>query len=243
LSKLAFCLPQADQVEADYCNCLASCVMDLMGASSPITSLGVIARRGSIIAAVRNDIVQEGLDTGVDHFLFIDDDHTFPADTARRLLGHKVPFVGINATTRGGPIRFTAWKAPGQMLISGPEHTGLVPVWRMGMGIALVARHVFEELPEPWFAVPWVRGPHGEFFQGEDIYFCEHAREAGFTPHVDQDLTVMTEHLAISSRTHDDVDMDALSAHYSVDLKTGIPLARPNEGLTVGESSPPSTTG
>ncbi len=223
MATLALCLPQGDQVEADYCNGLAAMILNLTSGSQPhgIDEIAVVSRRGSLVMTVRNEIARQALDLGADYLLWIDDDHIFPPDTGRRLLDRELPYVGINATTRGYPIRYTAWSKPGHMLITDDNSKGVQPVWRMGFGLCLLRREVFEKVEEPWFATPYVRVEDtGEtYFQGEDIYFCDAAKEAGFTPHVDHELTRETEHIASVGRTHHDVDADVLSKEYGATLR------------------------
>jgi hypothetical protein len=64
----------------------------------------------------------------------------------------------------------------------------------MGFGIVLIEARVFEAMEKPWFLVEWIDTDGGGFC-GEDTYFCERAKGAGFTPMVDHDLTKETTHI------------------------------------------------
>jgi hypothetical protein len=127
--------------------------------------------------------------------LWIDGDHSFPSDTAHRLLAHKRPWVGINATTRAPPLVCTAFKKPGERLATTSKSTGLERAWRMGMGITLTEARVFTEMPKPWFAVEYFEKDGKSFYAGEDVYFCEKAKAHGFAPMIDHDLTKDTAHI------------------------------------------------
>jgi hypothetical protein len=188
------------------------------GTDCPVDEVGMIARRSSMLVTLRNQMVDQAITDGVDWLLWIDDDHSFPPDMARRLLAHDKPWIGINATTRNEPLRFTAWKKPGQMLVTDDTTHGIEKVWRMGMGISLISAEVFKAIDPPWFFTPYVETDEGRYFQGEDMYFCDKARAAGFDPFVDHDITKQTEHLTIVGRNHTSVDMAALSEEFKVKL-------------------------
>jgi hypothetical protein len=66
----------------------------------------------------------------------------------------------------------------------------------MGFGIVLIEARVFEAMPKPWFLFEYVETDDGPTFRGEDIYFCEKAKAAGFHPLVDHDLTKETAHVS-----------------------------------------------
>jgi hypothetical protein len=50
------------------------------------------------------------------------------------------------------------------------------------MGIMLTRTSVFEYLPKPWFQFYWDH--EHQYYNGEDIYFCEQLREAGHSVYV-----------------------------------------------------------
>ena len=52
------------------------------------------------------------------------------------------------------------------------------PPYMCGLGCTLISRRVFEALPQPWFVVDgeWI-----SLYGGQDISFCRHAIQAGFT--------------------------------------------------------------
>jgi hypothetical protein len=62
---------------------------------------------------------------------------------------------------------------------------GVVETDAVGMGTLCVAREVFETLGQPYFQFAYV----GERFIGEDIWFCNQARKAGYKIWVDFMLT------------------------------------------------------
>lgn len=133
---------------------------------------------GTQIAWQRNQIVEQ---VEGDWLLFVDTDQVFAPDALMRLLAHRAPIVGGLIADRRSPF----WIAAGRGLRplryhEIPEH-GLYPVEYVGTGFLLIRREIFSRLPRPWFALGQVDAQKS----GEDIYFCQQAREAGIPMAVD----------------------------------------------------------
>jgi hypothetical protein len=195
LKRLAICLPQTDTVRREYARSLASMMLRLGNVDAGVRNVFTLQASGSILPSLRQQLAEGALFNGATHLLWIDSDHSFPDDTAHRLLAHDRPWVGINATTRNPPMRFTAAKKYGQLLETTQHSKGLERVWRMGFGVALIEARVFEAMPKPWFLIEYIEHENGGVFRGEDSYFCEKAKAAGFHPMVDHDLTKETAHV------------------------------------------------
>lgn len=63
---------------------------------------------------------------------------------------------------------------------------GLYPVFAAGGSGLLVRREVFERVPQPWFQM----GQFNPEMAGEDVFFSERVRNAGFPIYVDLDTTI-----------------------------------------------------
>ncbi len=195
--RLAICLPQTETVRSDYARSLAEMVgmVTRLGESAGLSDAFLVSGSGSVIPAVRQHIARRAIEEkGATHLLWIDSDHSFPADTAHRLLAHGRPFVGINATTRSLPLRSTAAINETDLLETKKHSKGLQKVARIGFGIALIEARVFTAMPKPWFLIEYHEKDGAGFYRGEDVYFCEKAKQFGFTPMVDHDLTKETAH-------------------------------------------------
>jgi GT2 family glycosyltransferase len=118
------------------------------------------------------------------HFLWIDDDMTFEPDAAKRLLELDLPIVGGLCFGRRSPY------PPILLYKSTVEHQGylyryeypegLVEVEATGAAFLLVKKEVFLRIHEKFKEGPWSnRG------WGEDVSFCERAREVGVKTVVD----------------------------------------------------------
>jgi hypothetical protein len=151
---------------------------------------------GSVLPKVRQFLAERAIEKyEATHLLWIDADHAFPSDTAHRLLAHGRPWVGINATTRAAPIVHTAFKRPAERLETTRHSKGLERVWRMGFGLVLIEARVFQSMPKPWFLLEYFEKDGESGYMGEDVYFCEKAKQYGFQPMVDHDLTKETDHI------------------------------------------------
>ncbi len=198
MNRLAICLPHLENVKAKYAFSLASMILRL-GSDPPggdLTDVVTLSGSGSILPAVRQDIAERAIEKyKASHLLWIDSDHSFPPDTAHRLIAHDKAWVGINATTRAIPIQETAINLKMETVKTGPHEKGLERVRRMGFGIALIRADVFTAIKKPWFLTKYVKVDRQRVYQGEDVYFCEKARKAGYHPFVDHDLTKETAHI------------------------------------------------
>lgn len=194
--RLVICLPQTDTVRCEYACCLGRMMLYLGVARDGIDDIRMIRASSSLLPGLREHLAERAIEEfKATHLLWIDSDHTFPYDTAHRLLTHGRPYVGINATTRVAPVRPTALKKEGVPLQTTEHSKGLERVWRMGFGIVMIEARVFQAMPKPWFNVEWKNFDPRPAHIGEDIYFCEKAKQAGFQPMVDHDLTKETAHI------------------------------------------------
>jgi hypothetical protein len=178
----------------------------LMIARSAIqgVDIGLTTSSGTLICDQRNNLVQATLDEGIDWLLFLDSDMRFPSDTLLRLLARNAPIVTCNYTSRRPPAEPIAFKRIGTLekLYTDEDSTGVEACAANGMGVALIHRTVFEQVPKPWFYIPYV--PEKDGFWGEDVWFCNAARKAGFDILVDHDLSKEIGHLGIREYTWQD---------------------------------------
>ena len=161
---------------------------------------------GTYVHRARQQLVDESLAEGADFILWLDSDMRFPRTLLWELMFHGVPMVGVNYATRSGvPVEYVALKQLGvdgkeaRRCITGPDSTGLERVEAVGFGAVLTRRDVFEALHDPkgergpWFWFKWL--PDIQQQMGEDVYFCELVREAGFDIFVDHDLSKRIAHM------------------------------------------------
>jgi hypothetical protein len=198
--RIAVCLPSGDHVAAGFAFDLARMV-GYSAYKRPDLDVRLFSVKGTLLPEVRNDLVREALRAECSHVLWLDTDMRFPKDTLLRLLAHDVPVVGCNYTTRRFPHQPTAEVAGHGLVYIERGGEGLLPVARMGLGVALVKSEVYRAYPMPWFALPW--NATSQRFSGEDIFFCKQAAGAGFPPHIDLKLSVEVEHLGEMAFSND----------------------------------------
>ena len=174
-------------VHADFAVSLAS----IMAHTAKHTSHQVflINEKSSLVTAARNSLVRKALTHEVDAMLFLDSDMTFPADTLDRLWTRYTSIVGATYNKRAAPYTtlgtFPEAPKPGQ--------GGALSATMLPAGCLMVAAHVFDLLPAPWFRETYEDefrsddNPDGVV--GEDVNFCRAAIKAGFDIWCDLDLT------------------------------------------------------
>lgn len=150
----------------------------------------------------RNSIIKDFLaqkERGIHtHLLFIDAD-SCPADhtALERLLAHdKDVICGVTPLwLDNGPVPDLRWNVQtddsGANLQIGELPQSLFKVKRVGGSTILVKRKVLEALRPP-YQMPAFNNEYTAFTLGEDYYFCDRIREAGFD--IWCDPTIMSHH-------------------------------------------------
>jgi hypothetical protein len=141
---------------------------------------------------VRNNLVEQAFESDCTHILMLDTDQRYPRDTIARLFAHEKKIVRAQVHRRYPPFdpillvsddQGRYQHIPDEEWVRG----GLIEVDATGVcACGLFDMEVFENVAHPWFETR--NGPHGVV--GEDVHFCEKAREAGYKIYVDCDLKV-----------------------------------------------------
>lgn len=140
--------------------------------------------QSSCISNGREYLVAESLREGASHVLFIDEDIAFSQESVHILLARKVPFICANYKIRyeGAPFAAITEDFEGRIATTA-DSPDVEPCGACGFGLALIAREVFEAIPQPWFPIHWAE--ETKTYTTEDIPFFVAAREAGFIPLID----------------------------------------------------------
>lgn len=190
-AKVTIGIPSGDMVHADFARCLAA-----------VTYKEAIARRefslawvkGSLVAVNRNECVKLAQQANATHLLFWDTDITATPDTIGRLLARDKPAVGATYCARTPPHTPHVDLLPGQDRL---DARGCIEVAGLPTGLLLIRMEVFAQLKEPWFQTPAIIHPDtGQpTLQGEDVFFSQQMRKAGFSMWLDADLSLDVAHL------------------------------------------------
>jgi hypothetical protein len=200
--RLAVCVPTRGQWEADFGQSLAMALV-AFAAHPPegvVLALKLFNHRGSLLPTQRTEMVREALAWGATHLLMLDDDMAFPMELVALLVRHNLPVVAANCATKAIPPEPTARGLDGCPCYTRKSSRGVERVSRVGTGIMMVKAEVFQQLAEPWFAIPWEEKTGG--YVGEDVFFCRRLAEAGIGLFVDHDLSREVSHAGGFSYVH-----------------------------------------
>lgn len=179
--------------------------------------------RGSILSNKRLAAVKQMQALKCSHVLFIDTDQTFPKTTLHQLLSHEKEVVAANIAVKRIPSLPTArgWPEEGESWLDAPliytdeESSGLQKVARIGCGIMLIEKKVFDVTGLNVFEQPWKEDL--QKYQGEDWTMCEAFEKAGFDIWIDHELSNVVGHIGDFEFTHEvvgSVEEPALKVAY-----------------------------
>lgn len=203
---IAICVPTRGACQKLFVGDLFNLVMATQAAFRGDDTFGLLLKDGTYIDSNRNDLVAAALEHEPTHLLFVDDDMRFPPDALLKLLVRNKPIVGINYITRGIEAAYVAIAESGRNKEHTPAKrfptletdTGLGECLGIGFGFVLIQRQVFDALTSRGFKHKWFLKYYDKAFDcdvGEDIDFCDKAREAGFHIFVDHDLSKECSHI------------------------------------------------
>lgn len=146
---------------------------------------------------------------GADYMLWLDADHTFPAETLARLWAHNLPIVGCNYARRILPTAPTAAKYIAEtpeddrqaLVYTTAEKAAegeLEEVAHLGLGVCMMDMRIFDALQArseekgeknflPLFK--FAESEDGASGLGEDVYFFRKCRDAGIKVICDHGLS------------------------------------------------------
>lgn len=193
--KIGIFTPSHENVPFMFTYHLAQMCLFSAGVMPEDTTIGVVGVTGTYTHSARSQLMELALaDEELDYALWLDTDMTFPKESLLILLGHQLPMVGVNYSTRevgGHPVAVKRIGPPGEYLHTGRDSEGLEEVEGIGFGMVLLRMRDFRglaDVPKPWFHQEWV--PEQQDWLGEDIYFSKLVREQlGHRIFVDHDLS------------------------------------------------------
>ena len=134
------------------------------------------------IVSSRTWLVREAIKRGATHLLMVDSDMVFDEDVIPRMLAHKKEIVAVEYNKREFPL-----KGVHQPLTEASK-TALYKAKYAGTGLMLIDLSIFDKLQGPWFN--FGRDSQGALVLGEDVWFCNTARDAGFDTWIDPTIKV-----------------------------------------------------
>jgi hypothetical protein len=152
----------------------------IIGANGLVSDM--ILRRSCDIVSNRTFLVNAAIKAGASHILFVDCDMLFPYDVIPKLLAHKKPIVGVQYHKREFPLKGV------QEPLGEASETELYKAKHAGTGLLLIDLSIFEKIKGAWFN--FGRDSQGALVIGEDVWFCNTARDAGFDTWIDPTIKV-----------------------------------------------------
>lgn len=140
--------------------------------------------QSSCISNGREYLVTQSLNDGATHVLFIDEDIQFDMDAVHILASRRQPLVCANYPIRyeGAPFAAITPDFEGRIDTTS-QSPDVEPCGACGFGLAMIAREVFESIPQPWFPIHW--SDESKTYSTEDVPFFLAAQKAGFVPLID----------------------------------------------------------
>lgn len=172
MAKIAICMPCNRQVKTKT-------VESLFNLSIPFDKILVIATEGYTISENRTYLAVQALNNGCSHLLFIDDDMVFPPDTLERLLNREKDIVGVIYHSRMFPPTPVIVLEDGSVKEVKEINEEMVKCQHVGTGVLLIKTEVFKKIHRPWFLADTYLET-GMTRIGEDAWFCQQARKAGY---------------------------------------------------------------
>lgn len=150
-----------------------------------------------LVHDARNRAVETMFQHEADGILFIDSDQTFQKDAFNRLLESHKQIIGAPIVRKTPPYypNIGKWDDTVKEWVvykEYPKHH-LFQVDYIGMGFCYISREVFEKISKPYFDCSWIVNENfkeGEKMIGEDVYFCDKAKKAGFKVWCDPTIQV-----------------------------------------------------
>jgi hypothetical protein len=159
-------------------------------------------KRGSILPGIRQKILDDAIKQNATHLLFIDSDQIFPMELAAHWLTLDKPVIAANISTKEDLARPTAKRRVGGVFV--PHYSDITTepftkVARVGTGIMMLKREVFEKLPRPAFTPYW--NSEIEDYVFEDWKLCEHLEEMDVPILVDNKISMVIGHVGEKTYT------------------------------------------
>jgi hypothetical protein len=150
-----------------------------------------ILRLSCDIVSNRTALVNEAIEAGGTHILFVDYDMYFLASSLTKLLSHEKEIVGVEYNKRQFPLE-GVFKP-----MTERSETELYEAQYTGMGLMLIDLKIFKDpnfgigtdgKKNPWFN--FGRDSQGALAMGEDAWFSNVARDAGYKTYIDPTIKV-----------------------------------------------------
>jgi hypothetical protein len=187
---LAICIPSTGEMPVQCAVDLATLTTSVFIDPVPgLEGFGIMHRCSANLAESRNTLVDDAIEKGHTHILWLDDDIGYPPHLLKKLASHNKPIIGCNYYKRQYPLEPTGSDMEFNHLEMGE---GLEEVSVLGLGAILMDVEVFKQIEYPYFY--FAHDPNNRRLIGEDMFFFAKCREKGIPTYVDHDLSKQLKH-------------------------------------------------
>jgi len=176
--------------------CLAVITGDFIRTETVSTLLGLVKKvpeidnfiiqQGAYIHENREMVAEMAQKDGYTHLFFVDWDMVFGPYVPLQLLEHDKDIVAAMYQVKVIPSRPVTLIEDGRQMLNEEVPKGLFKAYATGAGCMLIKMSVFDKVPRPWFS----HDRSKDIIEGEDVWFCKRAREAGFDIWVDPNIPI-----------------------------------------------------
>ena len=189
-TKLAILIPCRESIYSLFTASLVELVKTTTMAGIDVH---VIYDQSTILLSQRERLANQALEINADYALWLDSDMMFPSTTAMRLMAHDQNVVCANYMKRASPLQTVAYPKRGDWenwlpLESDQE---LEEVEGIGMGCMMMRPAILADIEAPFFSFEY----KDKEWHGEDFYFQQKLRDAGYKIMVDMNLSRQIRHV------------------------------------------------
>lgn len=196
LPSIMIAVPAMEMVNAEFAQHLAMASANMVANGIKINCAFNI---GSVITIARRNLTEIFLKSDFDYIWWVDSDMKFPIDAPLRLLMRQKDIVGVNYRRRRFPNPNFTGMSGSAGAYTEFHTTDNSPAMEMidvlPHGCVLVKREVYERIPQPHYLQEFI--PELNLEIGEDIFFCNQAKKAGYEIWCDQELSREVAHIGI----------------------------------------------
>lgn len=190
ITKLCVAIPNTGDVKVHTVQCLMGSMFHT--ANYMQCGIHLFMPTGCYIDENRNKSVNEALEVGASHLMFIDSDMTFPDNGIVILSSRDKQVIGANYNLRDGSKRCTVkvMDAEGNMKSMAGEKLPTIPfkAYAVATGFMLINMDVFKRIDKPYFFNEY--DPKVNDIVGEDVNFCKKVRGKGIDVWCDPTIEV-----------------------------------------------------
>jgi 2-polyprenyl-3-methyl-5-hydroxy-6-metoxy-1,4-benzoquinol methylase len=137
----------------------------------------------TVIDRARNELVRDALADGMDFILFLDSDIIMPKGAIDKLVDMNTDVASGLYFAKGKPYLPVArvLKDGKHFFLEDFEYNQIIDVQGVGMGMCLIKADVFKNIKYPYFKFDWVENGSEHYQVAEDLYFCDQAKNAGYS--------------------------------------------------------------